>query len=365
MIANDITELAQCDIPAGAGHIKTDYFSNLIGNCPDMLTLKSRMERVKDINAPILILGESGTGKELIAAALHNISSRKAEKFCAVNCGAIPENLLESELFGYKKGAFTDAKTDKKGLFEVVGEGTLFLDEIGDMPILLQTKLLRVLQDRFYTPLGSSVPNVLRAGIVCATHRNLSNEVLENRFRQDFLFRINVVALTSPPLRSRGDDLYILINHFLKIFNQRYNKHIKFPEAQLLKEMRDYQWPGNVRELQNSIERAVILAPENCLERNDIFFSMQDEELFCEPVKNNQNSNQRALPLDFDKPMNEAKIMFERAYLSHHLENVHGNISDASRTMGRHRADIYRMLDKHGLNAHFFRGPRNVLSFQN
>jgi serine/threonine-protein kinase PknK len=215
-------------------------FPGLVGTSQAIADLKARMDRVKDIDSTVLILGESGTGKEIVARVLHALSQRRKEPFCAVNCSAIPENLLESELFGHKKGAFTDARTDKKGLCEVAAGGTLLLDEIGEMPLLLQTKILRVLQERQFVPVGGSQPVPLRARIVCATHRDLPFEVSSGRFREDLFFRVNVVVLLCPPLRARMEDLPALVEFFLDVCNKRFGRKVRFPDASLMQQMLQY-----------------------------------------------------------------------------------------------------------------------------
>jgi len=335
-----------------------------IGESEAIKGLKARMERVKDIDSTVLVLGESGTGKEVIARALHTLSNRRGEPFCAVNCGAIPENLLESELFGHKKGAFTDARADKKGLFEVAAGGTILLDEIGDMPLMLQTKLLRVLQERHFVPLGSSTPVPLKARVLCATHRDLQMEVASGRFREDLFFRINVVVLHSPALRSRASDIPALVRYFLEQCNTRFGRGVLYPDEALMARILTFPWPGNVRELQNSIERGVVLSPDDRIHPEDLFFHLNTQQNahalqvartgalhFEVPVEN-------VLPagLSLDMPLTDARMAFERAYLEHHLRKASGNISDVSRAIGRYRADIYRMLEKHGFNAEGFRG---------
>ena len=338
-------------------------FDDLIGESSAMHDLKDRMLRVKDVNATVLILGESGTGKEVVAKCLHDISPRKSNKFCAINCGAIPENLLESELFGHRRGAFTDAKSDKKGLFEVVGSGTLLLDEIGDMPLLLQTKLLRVLQEKHFTPLGCSEPVQFNARVLCATNRNLVKDVQEGRFRQDLFFRINVVILNTPALRNRSQDIPLLVSHFTDLFNQRHGRDVRKPDQGLMKSLAECSWPGNVRELQNSVERAVVLAPDDEMQRCDLFCTLESDEVPFAFLEHSSGTLRSNVHLDMDKPLTVAKDDFEKAYLMHQLESVKGNVSDASRKMGRYRADVYRMIEKHGLNVQEFRLKSNIFEF--
>jgi two-component system response regulator GlrR len=336
--------------------IRDGGLPGFIGESEAIKGLKARMDRVKDIDSTVLILGESGTGKEVIARALHSISGRRNEPFCAVNCGAIPEALLESELFGHKKGSFTDARTDKKGLFEVAAGGTILLDEIGDMPLVLQTKLLRVLQERHFVPLGSHTPVPLRARVVCATHRDLQQEVPAGRFREDLFFRINVVVLHSPALRSRISDIPQLVRHFLDQCNTRFGRAVQYPDEALLARFLTFPWPGNVRELQNSIERGVVLSPDDRLHPEDVFFHLNMTPRLGATARHEaEGATLFTSSLSLDLPLTEARLAFERAYLEHHLRKASGNISDVSRAIGRYRADIYRMLEKHGFIAEEFR----------
>lgn len=235
-------------------------FSEIIGTSAALQEVFRLVEKVAATNASILIQGESGTGKELIARAIHHHSLRASKPFVAINCGALPENLLESELFGYTKGAFTDAKTDKKGLFRSAEGGTIFLDEISEMPTSLQVKLLRALQEHEVTPVGSSVPIKFDARIVAATNRNLEEEVANGSFREDLFYRLNVIEIYLPPLRERREDIPLLVKHFVTKYAREHNS----PEKSLTKTAQNalvnYHWQGNVRELQNAIERAFILS---------------------------------------------------------------------------------------------------------
>ena len=350
-------------------------FRGLVGRSHALVELKERIERVKNIDSTVLILGESGTGKEVVARCLHEVSNRRKEKFCAINCGAIPDNLLESELFGHKRGAFTDAKLDKKGLFQIAGEGTVLLDEIGDLPMPLQTKLLRVLQEKQFTPLGSHEPIAFKARVLCATHKNLALETREGRFRQDLFFRINVIVLQTPALRERAEDIPILVNYFLELWNKRYGRTICTPRTDVMSRLVASAWPGNIRELSNSIERAVALSPNDELQIEDLFQAQDSQESLesCAPKLPTSRSTQNekmfpvvssvcklrafgiAKELDLACPMTEAKESFERVYLVYQLEKARGNISNASRSMGRYRADIYRLMEKHGLASQDFR----------
>ncbi len=234
--------------------------SGLIGESVVMQKIFTQIQRVKDLKVPVFINGETGTGKELIARALHYQSGRKDKLFVAQNCGALPENLLESELFGHMKGAFTGADRDKKGLFELADGGSIFLDELGEMPLSLQAKLLRVLQEGEIRPLGSSRSKLVNVRVISATHRNLSEMVKEGRFREDLFYRLHVFPIALPPLRERGDDLMLIAQHFLKKYAKEFGRDIDDFSPNALNALRLYSWPGNVRELQNEVQRALISA---------------------------------------------------------------------------------------------------------
>src|SRR6266540_580236 len=235
---------------------------NLIGKSEPMLRLKQTIRTIAATNSTVIVSGESGTGKELVARAIHTCSPRSGEPFVSVNCGAFPETLLESELFGYVKGAFTGANTNKPGLFELANGGTIFLDEIGETTLPMQVKLLRVLQERCIRAVGGGQESPVDVRVIAATNRNLMQQVQEGRFREDLYYRLSVIPVEVPPLRDRGDDIVLLANHFLKKFAvQMGNKVVRLsPES--LKTMQGYDWPGNVRVLENTIERAVAMSSE-------------------------------------------------------------------------------------------------------
>ncbi|WP_299079729.1 sigma-54 dependent transcriptional regulator [uncultured Paraglaciecola sp.] len=307
---------------------------DLVGNAPCMQQVYHRIKRVSNTDAMVLITGESGTGKELAARALHQLSSRQSQAFVAVNCGAIPESLAEAELFGALKGAFTGANQDKIGKLQSADKGTLFLDEIGELPLALQAKVLRFLQEGTITPLGSHQEIQLDVRVLAATHRDLAQMVSEGSFREDLFYRLNIVPLVMPPLRERQEDIPRLINFFLAKSSQRYQ--IPQPELQksTLKQLIDYPWPGNVRELSNRIERFVLLDDEQEL-LNDTNSATPS---------NNENSN-FTLPesgLDWEA--------FEKQCLAQALERHQGNRTKAAQFLNMsYKAFLYR-LDKHGLN---------------
>jgi formate hydrogenlyase transcriptional activator len=240
-------------------------FEQLIGNSPALEAVLEQVERVAPTDSTVLIQGETGTGKELIARAIHNISSRCGRPFIKLNCAAIPFDLLESELFGHEKGAFTGAIAQKIGRFEMADKGTLFLDEIGDIPLPLQPKLLRVLQEQEFERLGSGRTHQVDVRLVAATHRNLTSMVKRNEFRSDLYYRLNVFPVLLPPLRTRSEDIPALVAHFVEIFGRKMGKPIENIPEETLSALSSYSWPGNVRELQNLIERAVILANDGVL----------------------------------------------------------------------------------------------------
>ncbi len=243
---------------------------DLIGTSPKMLEIKKLISKVAKTKTTILITGESGTGKEVIARSIHSISPGDKFPFVAINVGGIPENLLESELFGYEKGAFTGANARKPGMFELASNGTLFLDEIGDMPIQLQVKLLRVLQEKKIQRLGGINPIPIDVRIIAATNKNLEKLVKEEKFREDLYFRLNVINISIPPLRERREDIPHLINHFIKKYNKNLGKQIKEMESEAIEALKSYDFPGNVRELENIIERAFILSEGEIITIEDL-----------------------------------------------------------------------------------------------
>jgi len=245
-------------------------FQSILAKSPAMVEIFRTITKIADFKTTVLITGESGVGKELVARAIHQRSSRKDEAFVAINCGAIPENLLESELFGHKKGAFTDAGADRRGLFEEASSGTLFLDEIGELPLNLQVKLLRALQEESIRRLGDSRDVKVDVRIVAATHRDLAAEAEAGRFREDLYYRINVLPIAIPPLRARREDINLLIDHFVARNNARLGTQIRGLSSEARRALLEHPWPGNVRELENTIERAMVLADGDILDTADL-----------------------------------------------------------------------------------------------
>lgn len=245
-------------------------FENIIARSEAMTNVFDLIRKVADHKTTVLLIGESGTGKELLAKAVHNTGGRNSVPMVALNCGSIPENLIESELFGYKKGAFTDARADKRGFFEEADGGTLFLDEIAELPLPMQVKLLRVLQEEEITPLGATKPKKINVRVITATSRDLSKEVEEGRFRSDLFYRINVMNINIPPLRERRGDIPLLIGYYINLFNKKLGKSIEGLSSQAMSVVMGHPWPGNVRELENAIERSVLLTQGSLITPDDL-----------------------------------------------------------------------------------------------
>jgi DNA-binding NtrC family response regulator len=313
---------------------RTNRFDELIGQSPIMKTVHDLLARVAASDASVLITGESGTGKEVVARALHARSARAHRPFVAINCAAMPEALLESELFGHVRGAFTDAREAHTGLFQQADGGTLFLDEIGDMPIGLQPKLLRALQERSVRPIGGRTEAACDVRIVAATNRDLELAIEEKRFREDLYFRINVIHVELPPLRARVADILPLAQHFLQQFGSRSSKSVVGISPSAAEKLVSYAWPGNVRELQNCIERAVALTRFEQLSVDDL------------PDKIRDYRRSHVLLASDDPtelvPMEEV----ERRYVRRVMEAVAGNKTAAARILGMDRKRLYRMLDR-------------------
>ena len=306
-------------------------FTDFIGNSEEMKKVFSTIRKVAGTDANILILGENGTGKELVARALYRNSLRKDEVFISVDLGSIAESLFESELFGYEKGAFTDAKASKQGRFEIAVGGTLFLDEIGNLSTQIQTKLLTVLERREIIRVGAVKPVNIDVRLICATNNDIHSDVAEGKFRQDLLYRVNTVEIQLPPLRERAGDIPILADHFLMLYARKYKKNIKGILPATIKKLNQYSWPGNVRELQHSIERAVIMTDSDVLTPEDFLF--------------NQGAR-KAGDIEFDS-YNLDDV--EKAIIQKVLKQSNGNITQAAHDLGLTRTSLYRRMEKHGL----------------
>jgi two-component system response regulator HydG len=289
------------------------------------------IEKVAKTDANVLILGENGTGKELVARAIHRRSNRSNAIFLSVDMGAISESLFESELFGHTKGAFTDAREDKAGRFEIASGGTLFLDEIANLTFNLQVKLLTVLQNRQVTRVGSSLPKPIDIRLICATNLPVEELMSEKRLRQDLLYRINTVEIKLPPLRERKEDIPLLVDHFLCVYCRKYNKPLKKLSPQALNTLENHSWPGNVRELQHALERVVILSESDTLVPGDFDFSSHG-------VKGDN------LALNTWRLGEAEKILIIKAVSRHG-----GNLTKAAKELGITRASLYRRLEKYGL----------------
>lgn len=304
-------------------------FASIVGKSKRMQDLFQLISRIAPTNSTVLIRGESGTGKELIARAIHYHSPRKDSSFVPVNCAALPETLLEAELFGHEKGAFTDAGYKKAGMFEVAHKGTIFLDEISDMTLRMQAKILRVIQEKSFTRLGSTKPTRVDCRILAATNRNLEKMIKEGTFREDLYYRLNVVSIFVPPLRERKEDIPLLAQHFLTKYTRVHRKKVKGISSEVMEYLCNYHWPGNVRELENVMERAVILANKEIIGLDDLPSHFRD------------TLPQKELPPSMEEV--EKKLILDA------LQATRGNQSKASQILGIHRNTLRRKLKKYGL----------------
>ncbi len=319
------------------------HFDSIIGQGPKMLALYDLLEKVSPTKTNILVTGESGTGKELVAKAIHYNSPRKNQPFVTLNCGAIPEALIESELFGHMKGSFTDAIATKKGLFEVADEGTLFLDEISELPLLMQVKLLRVLQDREFKRVGGTEDIRVDVRIIAATNKNLEEAVTERRFREDLFYRLNVIQIKLPPLREKKEDIPLLTMHFLKKFSGELNKTISSISPDALQLLLTYAYPGNVRELQNIIERAVALESSQELTAQNLRSYLEEHLHIKKGVVDLEIPNEG---IDLEKLVEE----IERNLLLKALGKTHGIKKKAAELLGINFRSMRYRLEKYGLN---------------
>jgi DNA-binding NtrC family response regulator len=307
-------------------------YSNIIGKSKKMRDLFELVEAVAESDANILIQGENGVGKELIANAIHVRSGRAKGPFIKINCAALPKELIESELFGYKKGAFTGATSDKVGLLELAAGGSLLLDEIGEMPLLLQTKLLRVLQEREYRPIGSDRLVKVDFRLICATNVDPDAAIRDGRLREDLYFRINTVALRVPPLRERSEDLPLLCAHFLDKFNGRYQKNVKGISPAAYHLLIRFRWPGNVRELENAIERAVLVSKNGDVQPQDLPDSIRGDAVAEDA---------------FTVPPHHTLAEIERMAVVQTLQRTNWNKQEAAQILGLYRPTLYSKIKKH------------------
>lgn len=325
-----------------------DGYSGIFGNCLQMQQVFATIKKVASIDVPVLILGESGTGKEMVAQAIHARGCRKEGNFIAINCGAIPENLLESELFGHEKGSFTGAQSRVQGKVEFADQGTLFLDEIGEMPALLQVKMLRFLQDKLIQRVGGREDISVDTRIIAATNIDIGQAMQEGTFREDLYYRLGVITIELPPLRERGEDLELLANVFLRRFSQEFNIKARGFSASALKWFQDYSWPGNVRELENKIKRAIVMAETPIIEPWDLGFEerpvVENGDL---PVEEKSVSG-----IDFDgMTLKDARHRVEHDLLQKSLEKCQGNVQRAAELLAVSRPTFYDLLKKHGLHS--------------
>ena len=304
-------------------------YSDFVGNSPAIQRVHEMIDRVATTDADVIILGENGTGKELVARDLHRKSLRKNKVFISVDLGAISETLFESELFGHVKGAFTDAKQDKPGRFEIASGGTIFLDEIGNLSLPLQAKLLTVLQHRKIQRVGSNAEIPVDFRLVCATNMQLNEMVYEKKFRQDLLYRINTVEIRVPPLRERPEDIPLLLDFFLVRYGTKYQRTGIKVDKSLMPKLKKYPWPGNIRELQHAVERAVILNEGKTIQSIELLLNT--------PIQTKKEHH--------PKTMDDMEKQFIQESLSDHG----GNVSNTARTLGMTRTALYRRMKKHGL----------------
>ncbi|MEW6215356.1 MAG: PEP-CTERM-box response regulator transcription factor [Nitrospirota bacterium] len=314
---------------------KGDIFEGMIGICPEMQEVFATIRKVAASEATVLIMGESGTGKELVAKAIHKRSLRGDGPFIPINCGGIPDTLIESELFGYEKGAFTDAKTRRIGMIEKANGGTLFLDEIGELPLQLQVKLLRFLQDKKIQRVGGREEIEIDARIIAATNTDLQKAAKEVKFREDLYYRISVISIELPPLRQRGDDILPLANSFLTRFNYIHKKNIKGFSPEAISAIELYEWPGNVRELENKVQRAVVMADDKLIRPHDLLLRMPEMSVF--------SSNNSPITLR-DIRQKVEFVMIQKA-----LVRNAWNITKTAEELGISRATLHELIDKYGI----------------
>ncbi|MFQ5790162.1 MAG: sigma-54-dependent transcriptional regulator [Acidobacteriota bacterium] len=310
----------------------------LIGESPCMMELREQIAMAAPTNGRVLIFGENGTGKELVARSIHGQSLRKDAAFVEVNCAAIPEELIESELFGHVKGAFTGALANKKGKFEMADGGTLFLDEVGDMSLKTQAKVLRVLQEQKFEPVGGTQSIEIDCRIITATNKKLEEAITQGLFREDLFFRLNVIPFQIPPLRERREDIRLLVRHFLGEFSAEYGKRRKKISPRALDALVSYNWPGNVRELKNITERLVIMVPSECIETKDLPASLRRE------------GSERFDPLGDHDSLAAAREAYERQYILRKLRDNEGNVSRTAEALKLERSHLYRKMKAYGIS---------------
>lgn len=313
---------------------KSFNFNFIIGESEPMKQIYRMIDKVGPTRSTVLVTGPSGSGKELIARALHQRSERKSKPFIAINCGSIPEQLFESELFGHKKGSFTGAISDRDGYFVLANGGTLFLDEIGELPLAMQVKLLRVLQDSEVKPVGASTSHKVDVRIITATNRNLEKEVEEGRFREDLFYRLDIIRISMPTLKERIGDIPLLCQHFMERFNKEFRKAVKGIDSEAMSLILRHSWKGQVRELENVLERAMLLTDSDFIRAEDLPFGASDvgEE-----------------PATEVSALGDAVSTFERQYIQHMLKKYNGNRTDTARALSIDASTLYRKMEKYQL----------------
>ncbi len=337
--------------------------NRLLGTSARIESVRSLLGRIAPSNASVLIMGESGTGKEVAARSIHQLSPRCAAPFIGVNCGALPPQLLESELFGYKRGAFTGADRDKEGLFAAADGGTLFLDEIGEAPPDVQVKLLRVLEERAFVPVGATQPVEVDVRIVAATNRDLALEVQQGTFREDLFYRLHVVPIRMPPLRERREDIPLLAELFLSRAAAQHKMHQAHLSHDALAVLLDHDWPGNIRELANVVQGAALLSTDGTLRAPHVKAVLPRSLTAAEPSGDEADghvpiSSAVARVLDAGAalpPMRVARDAFDRAYIEEALRRTHGNVSAAAKLSGRNRTDFHDLVRRHAIDVSSFR----------
>ncbi len=316
----------------------------MIGETPAMLQLKEHIALVAETAASVLITGENGTGKELVARAIHSLSLRRAKPFVEINCAAIPEELIESELFGHEKGAFTGALAQKKGKFDLADGGTIFLDEIGDMSLKTQAKVLRILQERKFERVGGTRTIEVDVRIIAATNKVLEDEIRSGAFREDLYYRLNVVPFVVPPLRERSDDIPRLAGHFLDLYCRREGREPKVMVPETMELLKAYDWPGNIRELKNLIERLVIMAPGNTITPNHL-----PDYLVTAPAGRPQGGSRLDSMLEFPS-LRVAREEFEKEFIIQKLEEFQWNISRTAEAIELERSNLHRKIKSYGID---------------
>ncbi|MGH7770621.1 MAG: sigma-54-dependent transcriptional regulator [Candidatus Binatia bacterium] len=326
-------------------------FANIVAKSEKMQRMLEVVSRIAKTESTVYLHGESGTGKEVIAKAIHLASDRKDKSFVAINCAALPETLLESELFGHEKGSFTGAVRSTRGLFTQANEGTIFLDEIGDMSLSIQAKLLRALEERQFYPIGSEKSVQVDVRVIVATKKDLEDEVKKGLFREDLFYRIHVIPILLPPLRERKEDIPYLVDHFLKRISQQMKKDVKGLTPQAIQKLMLHDWPGNVRELENTLEYAVAMTKQDVVTEDLILQTKVPADIVTQDFTlETKVTSQEPL-----KSLKEAKDEFEKRYLVHLLELCKGNVSKAAKLSGKYRADFYQLLKKHDLRIEDFK----------